>query len=274
MTVNIQKQPIQQSTLVDSGLAIHVPSFDGMETLELRFREQGRRLYTPRDTSMADSMLSLTRRVAARWEERDASVRTERQRIMRDLHDDVAARLLTLVHRVKDPSLAVQARDALNALRQTIYELDEQKPLALGDLLMEMQSTLRERARAYNIDIDWQEPTLSPMIEIGSRTQINLQRTLIEAVSNAIAHCAPTHFIVKLRFDNQLLRIIFCNNGNIRPMEEWVYGKGINNINSRMGELGGKAEWTITPAKKTNESHQICCLELAVPLPQLSGTKT
>jgi signal transduction histidine kinase len=272
MELNTQSQPITQTELADSGLALHIPSFDGQETLKLRFREQGRRLYGPLDTTVANSLLSLTRRVATLWQERETSVRTERQRIMRDLHDDVAARLLTLVHRVQDASLSTQARDALHALRQTIYELDEQQPILLNDLLLTLQAQLRERARPYNIEVDWQEPATLPAVEFGARAQINIQRILTEAASNAINHTTPSRFSASVQIENQQLQLRLCNDGAIAPMTEWIHGKGINHIKSRMAELGGTAHWRLTTPH--NEAQPVCCIELTMPLPQSSRQRT
>jgi signal transduction histidine kinase len=193
-------------------------------------------------------------------------VQAERTRITRDLHDDVAARLLSLVHRVQDPAVQTQARDALGALRHIIYALDDKTPLPLPDLLNELQAQMRERARLHGIEVVWQEPGTLPDVQFGARENINLQRILAEAMSNAIRHCAPARFTVQLWIEAQDLHMHFCNDGAILQTEDWVAGKGTNNIRSRMNEIGGTARWNTT-APATETGNQKCCLELRIPLP-------
>ncbi len=264
MELKTSLQPASHPALTESGLALQLPSFDGKETYELRFREQGRRLYTPRDVTLANSLLSLTRRAAELWQQREEGARTERGRIMRDLHDDVAARLLTLMHRATESTQYQQAHEALESLRQVIYALDEQKPLALADLLTDLQAQLRERARSHGIEVAWQEPPAVPEVSLGARAQINLQRILSEAASNAFRHCTPTHFMVSLWIEDRQLHLHFCNDGAKGESEDWVAGKGLSNIRSRIHELNGEVQWTLT---ETDAPIRTCCLEISLPLP-------
>ncbi len=217
------------------------------------------------------AMTSRTAFLASDLLARHEGARAERSRIMRDLHDDVAARLLTLSHRVQEPQLQGQAREALGALRQVIYALDEHSPQQAGDLLNDLQARLRERARAHSIEVRWQEPETLPGALFGSRYQINLQRILSEAASNAIRHCTPTHFTVSLWFEDRQLHLHLCNDGVILRVEDWIAGKGVNNIRSRVEELGGAARWTTT-APEGESGGAVCCLELSIPLPAETGT--
>lgn len=265
MEFKTSPQPVLKAALAESGIALQIPAFDGQETYELRFREQGRKLYTPRDVALADSLLALTHRAAALWQAREEGVHTERRRIQRDLHDDVAARLLSLMHRASEPAQYQQAHEALAALRQAIYALDEQKPVVLPDLLTDLQAELRERARTHSIEVEWREPPMLPEINLGARAQINLQHIFSEAASNAIRHCSPTRFKVAVRLDNPRLHLDFCNDGAILRMEDWVAGKGIRNIRERIAELGGEAIWTTVPVP--GAADQTCCMQLRIPLP-------
>lgn len=266
MALTVKAQPALAAELAESGLALRVPSFDGKETLELRFREQGRRLYKPRDAALADSLLALTRRAESLWRARADSARAERTRILRDLHDDVGARLLTLAQRDPGSSTQTQAREALGALRHIIYALDDKTPLPLQDLLNELEAQLRERARLHGIDISWTEPENIPDIRFGARENINLQRSMAEATSNAICHCTPTHFTVQVWIEAQELHLHFCNDGVILQTEDWVAGKGINNIRNRIHELGGTVRWN-TNLPTAEPENTLCCMEIRIPLP-------
>lgn len=261
--LTVRAAPAVQAELMESGLSLHVPSFEGNETHELRFREQGRRLYTPRDVALADLLLSLTRRAARLWQEREEGARTERGRIMRDLHDDVAARLLSLMHRARDPALYQQAHEALSALRQTIYALDDSRPITLSDLMTELQAQVRERLRDTGVALDWLDPPAPPEVNLSARQRINLTRVMQEALANALRHAAPAAIRVRWDLKDGRLSLRFCNDGTILRMEDWQTGKGTANIRARMTELGGEAQWNVT----SQHAKPLCCLQIALPLP-------
>jgi len=264
LTLATQSSPAPQTVLTESGLALQIPSFDGNETYELRYREQGRRLYTPRDVTLADSLLALTRRAAELWQQREEGAKAERGRIMRDLHDDVAGRLLTLMHRSTDVAQYQQAHEALSALRETIYALDDAQPVRLGDFLNEVEAQGRDRLRDSGAVLEWREPDSVPDITLTPRERINLTRTVQEAVSNALRHARPARVQIHPRLNGNELSLHIENDGALLRMEEWKPGKGVHNIRTRMAEIGGTVHWAVTPDKL--ESSAQCRLSLTLPL--------
>ena len=269
MTTAAIGTPLLQSAVTESGAALRVPSLDGSGVIELRHRDQGSQLYHPRDAALADTMLTLTRRTAGLWDAKEEGARTERTRIMRDLHDDVAARLLTLVHGVSDPAQQTQVREAIGSLRHVIYALDDHKLITLADFLDELQAHLRERLRHTNTVLDWHEPTQLPVTTLSPRERINLTRAVQEATSNCLRHAQPMRLTVTTATEGGQLRLHICNDGNILRMEDWSLGKGVHNIKTRMNELGGLAEWSVQPEKQSDQ--KLCCLTLSVPLANLSS---
>jgi signal transduction histidine kinase len=260
--LTMRAAPAVRAELVESGLSLRVPSFEGDETHELRFREQGRRLYTPRDVALADMLLSLTRRAAELWQQREEGARAERGRIMRDLHDDVAARLLSLMHRARDPALYNQAHETLSVLRQTIYALDDSRPITLPDLMTELQALARERLRDTGVTLDWLDPLAASEVNLSARQRVNLTRVVQEALANALRHAAPATIRVRWEVNDGRLSLQFCNDGAILRTEDWQAGKGTANIRVRMAELGGEAQWNVT----LQDSKPVCCLQIALPL--------
>lgn len=267
LSLTVRATPVVQTGVVDAGLGLCVPALDGTHSLELRYQEQGRRLYSPRDAALADTLLALTRRVTTLSQAREEGARTERSRIMRDLHDDVAARLLSLVHRASDSSQQRQAREALGSLRQVIYALDDQQPIALADFIDELQALVRERLRDTNTTLEWQEPAALPAVHLSPRERINLMRVVQEAISNALRHASPSLLAIAVRQREGKLYIQIGNDGVILQPEDWIAGKGLYNIRTRMNEIGGDARWTVTA--KNSASNQKCCLELSLPLPDV-----
>lgn len=192
------------------------------------------------------------------------STREERQRIMRDLHDDVAARILSLKQQIKQPEHQIQAREALNALRQTIYALDDTQPITLNDFMFELQSTIRERIRGYDIALDWKEYEKWPNRTLSAREHINLMRATIEGVINALKHGQSTHLGISLQIHDSQLVINITNHSHPIQVEDWKSGKGIINIRTRMQEIDGQAGWSILSVDTTELT--TCELELLLPL--------
>lgn len=268
MTFTVLTMPLAQAEIAESGVALRVSSLDGNDSFELRYREKGSQLYSPRDAALADTLLALTCRTAAMWQAREDAARTERTRIARDLHDDVAARLLSLVHRVPEISQQVQVREAIGALRFVIYALDDQQPITFGDFLNEAQAQLRELLRGTGIELHWHEPATLPVVTLSPRERINLARVVQEGAANAIRHAHPLLLRVCITLTGKVLQVSMCNDGSILQPKDWHAGKGVHNIRTRMHEIGGEVEWNVPPENSGGD--QTCCLEVNVPL---SGLK-
>ena len=256
---------VPQSKLLESGLALQVPAFNGEEVIELRYREHGQKLFSPREATLADSLLAMVHRAAGLWQAYEQSVRAEQHRIMRDLHDDVAARLVSLVHQSRDCEVQTTARETLSSLRQVIYAMDDNKPITLADLLIELQANVRACLHDTSARLHWLEPSSLPDITLSARQRLNLTRAMQEAINNALRHAQPKNITVNCEFINHSLRLQLCNDGTILQPEDWQAGKGLTNIRNRMVELEGSAEWKLI---QQNSASQLCCLQLRLPLTQ------
>jgi signal transduction histidine kinase len=190
--------------------------------------------------------------------------KTERRRIMRDLHDDVAAKLLSLMHRVQDPAHELQARDALTSLRQVIYALDDNQPITLTELMCELQSTIRQRLRDTATELQWQEAESWPDVTLSAREHINLLRVVQEGVSNAVKHGGGKRITIRARLEGTVLSIAVTNDNATLQVEDWKSGKGLSNIRTRMEEIGGKVNWQVTHSGASSASE--CRLDLSLPL--------
>ena len=183
----------------------------------------------------------------------------ERQRIARDLHDDVAARLLTLVHRADDAGYEKLARQALGALRDTIYTLGTQTPPPLDNLLADMRHEVQQRLETLDIELAWEVNGSMDGIALNPRQHINLQRVIQELISNIIHHAHASHIDVGYRIDEDWIHAKVCDNGPNCDIDEWTPGKGLHNIQNRIKELNGTVEWR-------NVQPHGCCVNLQFPI--------
>ena len=95
----------QHSRIASNGAVLLVPMpklVSGPElegTVALRFAERGKRLFTPEDARLADRILEQLMRAVAHDRAVERGRSEERLRIAQDLHDDIGARLLTLMYK-------------------------------------------------------------------------------------------------------------------------------------------------------------------------------
>ncbi|HEY0720236.1 MAG TPA: hypothetical protein VGE50_03180, partial [Gammaproteobacteria bacterium] len=106
----------------------------------------------------------------AKAQERGAAV--ERERIARDLHDDVAPQLLTLAHSAESEENAERARAAMQTLRESIYMLSDPRQLALDMVLAEWRVEVAERAEAAGVNLAWQQPAVPQELPLTSRQRL------------------------------------------------------------------------------------------------------
>jgi two-component system, NarL family, sensor histidine kinase UhpB len=110
----------------------------------------------------------------------------ERKRIAADLHDDLGAKLLTIVHTSDSERISTLAREALEEMRLSVRGLTG-KPVRLADALGDWRAEVVSRLGQAGIDCDWQAPEDLPQ-RLSSRAYVQTTRILREATSNIIKH--------------------------------------------------------------------------------------
>lgn len=242
-------------------MVVELPALPGGSSLELTGVDRADRLFNPNDVRFSRAVWGLFNRAFELRLVFEQGAEEERQRIARDLHDDVAARILTLVHRANDDGYEKLARQALGALRDTIYTLGAQSSPPLDDLLADMRYEIQQRLDAIDIKLTW-EITGNPQdITLNPRQHINLQRVAQELISNAIHHAKAAHVNIRVDIQDDKLQIVICDDGIGGNTGQWTPGKGINNIINRMRELNGNVSWF-----NYSENQQGCCVKLQFPL--------
>jgi signal transduction histidine kinase len=243
------------------GLRLRLPGLTGGTALELTGAARGGRLFNPNDIRFTQAVWGLFNRVQEFRLAFEQGANEERRRIARDLHDDVAARLLTLVHRAEDPGFEKLARQALSALRDTIYTLDTKAGKALEDALDDLRFEVQQRLDAIDITLDWRQEGEVTGRELSPRQHINLQRIVQELVSNAINHAQADRLRILILLCESEVVVKLCDNGLGGDPAQWVAGKGLHNVGNRARELQGQVAWADNPGDGRG-----CCVRLSFPL--------
>lgn len=236
------------------GLEMRVSGVSFGKAIRLSGKKHGSALFSPRDYALAQSLLRHTREFQVLREAEKRSINEERHRIMRDLHDDVGAKILTLIHRL-DGKDAIAARSALQSLRDTIYVLDGSNPVFLADFVDDMRLEIQERVSTAQSKLYWFADEFGNT-QLSRRCSYNLTRILREGVTNVLKHAQSDYVIIHLHRMDNYLSIEIINGGSFSDPSLWIKGSGINHIQSRGKEIAGSIEWIVNhPKLEPNSNH-------------------
>ena len=165
----------------------------------------------------------------------------ERERIYADLHDDLGAKLLQLIHTASDPRQADLARAVLQDLRDVVTR-SRGEPGTLGDVLADIRSEATQRLAAVKITLDWQEEDEIADPPLSQHQSLHLFRIVREAISNTIRHAQARHLRVRVRAAAGELLLELTDDGSGVPAAV-LAGSGMRNMRTRAGELDGRIDW-------------------------------
>ncbi len=226
-----------------------------------RLETDNRTGFDDNDAHLADALLKLTRQFMSVQEAIEQGASAERHRIARDLHDDVAARILTLIHQIRDQQSIDLARSILKSLRNAIYTLDNKSTTRILDALTDIRAELQERLNTIGMQLFWSQPDNLDDFNFTPRQHINLHRILHETTTNVIRHADAQFVTIDIEIDGDRIRLLVCDNGRGFDMDACIPGKGINNIKNRVRELNGEVNWS-----DNTEGESGCCLDIRFPI--------
>lgn len=231
-----------QAGILDAGLRLAIPKIEGPGGLILSHADGGRRLFVPADPELAQSLLKLLRQAVSRQEDYARGAHEERQRIARDLHDDVGAKLLTLIHRADSTDTAERLRAILQDLRSLAASLDR-APAPLSDAIADWRAEIADRCAGAGVALDWQDAIMDQHLPIHSGCRLALERVLREAVTNALKHARPARLEVLAEDTGDELILTIADDGTGPAPEHWQHGLGMRNQGTRMAALGGRLRY-------------------------------
>ncbi|MBD0379277.1 sensor histidine kinase [Paenibacillus sp. WST5] len=174
----------------------------------------------------------------------------ERNRISRDIHDDLGHKLIRLKMMMEagirilpaqqqqgmDMMLSVrdQLTESMELLRATVRRLkpDEgtMQTYSLNKLIEEL---IRDSGITIDLEIYGMPYALYPSLEF------ILYRNAQEAVTNAIRHGGATQVLIELTYEPKLITMNISNNGAL-PTDTSIKGLGISGMEERAKVIGGQ----------------------------------
>jgi two-component system, NarL family, sensor histidine kinase UhpB len=201
---------------------------DGRDTLEGRVRE-----------ATAEIERSFAQLAELRVEQ---VTEKERKRIAADLHDDLGAKLLTIVHTSESERISTLAREALEEMRLSVRGLTG-KPMRLADALADWRAETVLRLGQANIEADWRGPVDDSDQLLPARGFVQTTRILREAVSNIIKHSGASHCKVRCAITERQFGLTVQDNGKGIPMEldgRLDRGHGMSSMKHRAKQMQGQ----------------------------------
>ena len=231
-------------------------------TIVLRHASRGRRLFTAADVQLCERLLEQLARAVEYDRAVERGRAEERARIAQDLHDDIGARLLTLMYKAPDPEIEGYIRHTLQDLKTLTRGLaaSDQR---LSHAAAEWKADITQRLAAAGCSLQWNFST-DRDLRLSAVQWSALTRVLRELVNNIITHARASRVEIGLHLEAGRLQLDVDDDGVGTTPAAWSHGLGLGGVRKRVKLLGGQVAWT------AREGGGIRC-EVRAPLGEAAG---
>ena len=236
-------------TIQDHGLSLLLPATTSVPALQLEYPWQGRKLFSSRDVTLASQLLALMHQADRGRLAYDQGVAEERERIARDLHDDVGARLLSGLHQQDINQTRDSIRQSIAEIRVIVSGLSGSR-LTLAVILFEIHHEIEQRLHAAGINLEWILEPIDLEIVVDYQIYKHYISMIRELISNIIKHAHATKVHVE----------VLCHHGRLTSTIT-DNGKGIQSEITRMPHTGHGL---------TNLYHRIESIHGNISMPSIS----
>lgn len=185
-----------------------------------------------------------------------AKVYEERERLARDLHDQVGPHLARLskldearsfpaddTSSSSQPSHVSQAaRDMARALDQAVWSVDPRHD-TLESLVAFLGSQTQQIVAGTGIRCFFDLPEVLPGRTLSGDVRKSVVFAVREALANAVKHSGASQIWLRVKFDAPELAVHIEDNGcGLPPGPARRFGNGVRNMRERMESIGGRCE--------------------------------
>jgi signal transduction histidine kinase len=238
----------QRSQVLSDGTQLVVPvpelrASDGAVpgAIVLGFADRGRRMFTEEDARLTDRVVDLIARAVAFDQAVEHGRMEERARIAQDLHDDIGARLLTLMYKSTTPEMEDYVRHTLKDLKTLTRGLAAPNH-PLTHAVAEWKADITQRMSDAGCELTWSF-TCDHDFDLSVVQWSALTRVLRELVSNVLAHAQATLLQIEIQFERGTLTLAVSDDGVGRQPQGWSHGLGLGGVRKRVKQLGGDVAW-------------------------------
>lgn len=190
--------------------------------------------------------------------ETERRIRLERERISRDLHDNVGAQLVNLISgielagkygerdRTEDAARVMsavrsEAQTMITQLRDTIWTLQSNE-ITIHAFGRHVEAYIRKAEILTGLQIEWS--TEGEVAAVLTPTQaLNAFRIIQEATQNTIKHAGASSLSIRLEVGEKWATLSITDDGSYQVREDdEVSGIGLKSMKDRAEEIGGSFE--------------------------------
>lgn len=211
------------------------------QSIVLRYARRGTMIFTADDARLTDRIGEQLRRAVAFDQAVEQGRSEERARLAQDLHDDIGARLLTLMYKAPDAATEEYVRHTLKDLKTLTRGLAASSH-PLSHAAAEWKADLTQRLTAAGCELHW-SLVLDHDVTLTVVQWSALTRAIRELINNVIAHAGATRVQVDASFSDGQLTIVVADDGSGRNPQAWSHGLGLSGVRKRVRQMHGHVEW-------------------------------
>jgi signal transduction histidine kinase len=195
--------------------------------------------------------------------EKQAAIDGERNRISRDMHDEIGsglthiALLSELIQTQQKTERAIKmdlsnisaaARKLVESMSEIIWALNPQND-SLENLLSYIREQMQQLFEPFQLKLRIDFPDEVPDIKLSNEQRRNLYLVTKEALNNVMKHAQAKNVTLSLDFEMNRLNFEVCDDGlGLAHKTGRQSGNGLKNMRKRMEDIGGTINW-ISPGK-------------------------
>ena len=200
-------------------------------------------MFTREDARLTDRVVDQLRRAVAFDKAVEQGRSEERARIAQDLHDDIGARLLTLMYKAPTPEMEDYVRHTLQDLKTLT------RGLAAPDHRLthagaEWKADMTQRLTAAQLS--WLVVQLRPRHEAQRGAVVGADARAARAGQQRAVHASATPSTCRLHFERGRFTLQVTDDGVGRD-RAWAHGLGLGGVRKRVKQLGGEVAWRENP---------------------------
>ena len=198
--------------------------------------------------------------------EKEQAVERERNRISRDMHDDLGSGLTKIAimsevvkKQIHDPEKARQqlenisesSRELVDNLQDIIWVLNPK-----NDTLDSLAAYIREYAlkffEPFETDVQFDYPEKFPEIKLSEETRRNIFLAIKESFNNIAKHAWCNTVKISIKYSSSQLHLMIKDDGKgFDPAQVRPFGNGLINMQNRIEQISGQYKIASKPGEGT-----------------------
>lgn len=176
---------------------------------------------------------------------RQQALLDERKRIMRDMHDGIGGRLISIAAELRGRSkiarpdmIAGELMEALDEVRLIVDSLDTAGD-GLGMALGAFRARTEPKLAATGIESEWSVEEAAAERSLSPTAILHIYRIMQEVCANMLRHSGADRFEVRLRTNADGAVVLEMSDNGKGLAGDQPRGQGLSSIEARAAQLGG-----------------------------------